>query len=299
MIINAGTISLLTQQFAGDFKRGLSSKADSFYQQISMETRSGSASNHYGFMGSVPKIREWLDDRQIKNIEQHGYDLPNKDWEDTVGVKRNDILDDQHGIYSPIMEELGGAVASFKDEEFTETIKTSQTLLGYDGQPFFNGSHPKRDGTTQSNLDSGGAAPYWILMDLRRSVKPFIYQNRQNFNMVSLTNLNDSNLFFKKMFIWGVDGRGAFGHGLWQFAYASNQVLNATNYNAAKVAMKLINSDEDRRLGVNPSHIMVDPTNENAALTVFKAERDAAGATNINKGQVDIINNAWWDGTMS
>lgn len=47
----------------------------------------------------------------------------------------------------------------------------------------------------------------------------------------------DENVFYKREYIYGSDGRCNVGFGLWQLAYASKQPLTAENYEAARAAM--------------------------------------------------------------
>ena len=47
--------------------------------------------------------------------------------------------------------------------------------------------------------------------------------------------------------------------------------------------------DNGQPLNVRPTVLVVGPGNEEAALTVLNAERDAAGATNVWKGTAELI----------
>ena len=58
----------------------------------------------------------------------------------------------------------------------------------------------------------------WYLLDTSRSLKPFIFQNRQAAQLTSLTDLTSENVFMRKEFIFGVDMRCAAGYGLWFMA---------------------------------------------------------------------------------
>jgi phage major head subunit gpT-like protein len=58
----------------------------------------------------------------------------------------------------------------------------------------------------------------WYLMDTRRALKPFIFQERKAPEMVMLTEVTSENVFQRKEFIYGVDARGAAGYGLWFLA---------------------------------------------------------------------------------
>jgi phage major head subunit gpT-like protein len=54
----------------------------------------------------MPGMREWIGDRVVKDVASHGYSIVNKTWEDTVGLGRDDVEDDNVGAYRPIFQEL-------------------------------------------------------------------------------------------------------------------------------------------------------------------------------------------------
>lgn len=58
----------------------------------------------------------------------------------------------------------------------------------------------------------------WYLLDTSKALRPFIHQVREPTKLVQLTDVTDENVFMKKEFIWGVDGRYALGYGPWFLA---------------------------------------------------------------------------------
>jgi phage major head subunit gpT-like protein len=58
----------------------------------------------------------------------------------------------------------------------------------------------------------------WYVMDLSRSVKPFVSQTREAPRFVSKTALDSENVFNKDTFVFGAYARGAAGYGLWFLA---------------------------------------------------------------------------------
>lgn len=58
----------------------------------------------------------------------------------------------------------------------------------------------------------------WYLLDTTRSLKPFIFQNRQAPVLTSLTDLTTENVFMRREFVFGVDMRCAAGFALWFMA---------------------------------------------------------------------------------
>ncbi len=81
-----------------------------------MAVPSATRENQYGWLGKFPSIREWVGDRVVNNIALSDYAIKNKDFENTIGLDRNDIADDQLGIYKPIVQEFGRATATHPDE---------------------------------------------------------------------------------------------------------------------------------------------------------------------------------------
>ncbi len=69
----------------------------------------------------------------------------------------------------------------------------------------------------------------------------------------------------------------------------SNAVLSAASYNAAYAAMMAVTDENGNPLGVTPNLLVVPPQLRATALQILKAERDAAGATNINQNSADVL----------
>lgn len=61
----------------------------------------------------------------------------------------------------------------------------------------------------------------WFLLCTTMPVKPFIFQQRKKTEFVAMDKPDDSNVFMKKEFIYGVDCRDNAGFALWQLAYGS------------------------------------------------------------------------------
>lgn len=99
-------LSGLFQGFETAFNKGFQG-AQSRYKTVEMEIPSTTAEENYGWLGSIPAIREWLGDRIVQSLSITGYQIKNRRFEVTVGIPREKIEDDQYGIYGPIMEKMG------------------------------------------------------------------------------------------------------------------------------------------------------------------------------------------------
>lgn len=114
------------------------------WQEISMVMPSTTKENRYAWLSRIPKLRKWLGERVVHNLATNFYPLVNDPFEDTVGIDKYDIEDDNLGLYGGIAGALGEAAARWPQEQIANLLLNgaAATVLAFDGQPFFNGSHP-------------------------------------------------------------------------------------------------------------------------------------------------------------
>lgn len=295
MEINSGNLRTIYVAFRTDFQ-GAFAAVTPTYQSIAMTVPSTTRENQYGWLGQFPRIREWLGDRVVNSVSTSDYTIKNKDFESTISVPRPDIQDDQIGVYKPIIQEFGRAVASHPDELCWGLLARGWDVKCFDGQPFFDTDHPVLDGrgreVSYSNSGGGSGAP-WFLIDDSRAVKPVIYQQRQPFTFVAMDNPNDANVFFKKEFVYGVDGRCNVGFSFPQLCYGSRQPLTEANFEAGFTAMAGLKADHGAPLGIRPRVLVVGASNYKAALKIANAETLDGGASNVWKGTVRVILSEW------
>ncbi|RFF44215.1 Mu-like prophage major head subunit gpT family protein [Xanthomonas campestris] len=295
MIINKFNLTGLYTAFKAAFTQGLGA-AESNYQKIATIVPSTTGTEEYGWLGKFPKMREWLGDRVINGMATHGYSIKNKPFEMTVGVPRTSIEDDQYGIYTPMMTEMGQSAQEQPDELVFGLLKTGHTTLCYDGQNFFDTDHPVIDESgntvTQSNYDSnGGAGVTWYLLDTSRALKPIIFQDRKKPNFVALNQETDENVFMRNEYIFGVDARNNVGFGFWQQAYASRKPLTAENLQAAYTAMAERKGDNGRTLNIKP-RVLVVPTGLKFKAAEILTAAQIAGTDNVMRGLVEVLDDA-------
>jgi phage major head subunit gpT-like protein len=312
MEITAANLTALFTGFDVIFQRGFE-KPPSYYERIATVVRSTSRQTTYPWLGRTTKFREWLGERVVQALEAHAYTIANKNFEDTVSIDRNDIEDDNYGVYEPIIEQLGWDTKVHPDSLLFAMMKngvaTPASVVAYDGQPFFSASHPvgplgasgdARD-TTASNINTSGYGQFWFLVDASRALKPFIFQLRREYMFTRMNTLTDEAVFTRREFRFGVDGRANTGVGLWQLAYASNTDLsNPANYGAARAAMRTIKTDAGLPFGALTSsksvYLIVPPSLEEVASQLLHSDFMAgAGAsstvptTNVWKNTAELI----------
>ena len=297
MIINKANLVTLFRSYSALFQSAFAG-ADSSWAQVATLVPSSTEANLYAFLGQFPRLREWIGDRVIKNMATHDYTVTNKPFEATVSVGRDALDDDTYGVYGPLMEEMGFAAKTHPDELVYTLLASGASELCYDGQYFFDTDHPVIENgvaATKDNYDSAGGGDLWILMDTKRPIKPMLYQKRRDYAFKAFSNPNDEHVFMKNEYIFGTDGRGSAGFGLWQLAYGSLNTLNSTNFDAYVTKMMQLKSDEDNPLGIRPNLLVVGASNRAAARSLIETERLASGATNPNYKEVEILVVPWLD----
>lgn len=295
MLINSTSLNALRVGFSAAFKRGLD-QAEPDYKKIATIVPSTTKENKYGWLGKMPNMREWIGARVVHGIAEHDYAIKNKPFELTISVDRDDIEDDNLGVYDPLFVNMGESVSAHPDQLCFGALKNGFSMECFDGQFFFDTDHPvlAEDGSeeTISNMTAGASAP-WFLLCTNRSLKPIIYQERRKAQFVAHDNPKDESVFRNKEFVYGTDGRWNAGFGFWQMAHGSKSELNAETYAAARAAIMGMKGDHGRPLGLVPNLLVVDPTNEGAAREILMNERDANGATNKWRNTAELLVSPW------
>jgi len=147
------TLRTLTKKFDNRV-----ASATPFYPNVCTIVDSDGYDEAYGMLGNMPGIREWLGDRQFKELRAANFSIVNKHWESSLLIKKTDIADDRMGMYGPLMEQLGVEAAYHPDELFFTTLVNGASEACFDGQNFFDTDHAWGDSGTQDNDLTGAAA---------------------------------------------------------------------------------------------------------------------------------------------
>ncbi|MGN5220367.1 Mu-like prophage major head subunit gpT family protein [Aeromonas veronii] len=293
------TPALLQSLFTG-FKKNFEdakSEAPAQYTKIATVIKSTTKSNTYGWLGKFPNLRKWVGDRVIESMKAHGYQIVNEDFEATVGVDRNDIEDDELGIYAPMFAEMGRSAGIHPDELCFGLLGAGFTTPCYDGQYFFDTDHPvypKADGTgtpvmtANVVVDAGYQGEPWFLLDTSRALKPVIFQDRKSPQLIAMTKIDDEAVFTRKEFRYGVDCRDAAGFGFWQLAFANKRALTPDNLWDSFSKMREFQADGGRKLGVKATMLVVHPSLEKLATQMLERELDSSSSNEL-KGKLELV----------
>lgn len=291
MLINADTLPVLTQAVNAMFLRGLA-RTKPNWNVLAMEVPSTTAENIYPYLRQLGSIRKWIGDRIKQNLAKGEFKIVNDDWEETHGIPRKAIEDDQYGLYSNLFEQTGYNVGVFPDKLVFDYLTQAFTTIGPDGQYIIDVDHPVGAPGQEASVSNfgGGSGTAWFLVDSSKPIKPLIYQPRKRFDLQSFFDPKDPNVFWQKEFVWGTDGRAGVGPSpYWQLIYGSKQTVDATNVKAAMTAMRSYKGDDGEPLDVMATHFVCGPSLEMAANALFNKATLATGETNDLNGRLQVV----------
>ncbi|AWI83063.1 hypothetical protein CEW88_04930 [Alloyangia pacifica] len=295
MFITSTAVAALRAGFKTEFQRALG-EAPTMRDRVAMTIRSNTGENTYGWLKQMSGMTEWIGPRQIDGMSEAGYTIRNKHFQKSVEVNRNDIEDDNLGVYTPMFTMMGEAAGSYPEQLVWNLLKAGFETECWDGQNFFDTDHPitGEDGeeTVFSNSGGGSGTP-WFLLCTNRALKPVILQERKPITFTSKDRDTDDNVFTNNTFVYGADWRGNVGFGVPQMAYGSKQTLDATSYGAAYAAVEGMKGDGGRPLGLKPNLLVVPPSLRSAAQKLLNSEYAAGGESNEWKGTAELLVVPW------
>lgn len=159
MIVNKANLQAIFINLKTVFNKAFDAAPDD-WQDTVMLVPSGGSQNDYSWLSRFPKMRKWLGDKVVKALAAFKYTIVNDDFEATVEVDRNDIDDDNIGIYAPMAQEAGFSSKQLPSEIAADLKNGSFANPCYDGQYFYDADHPVGDGAggTVSVSNKGTAA---------------------------------------------------------------------------------------------------------------------------------------------
>ena len=154
MNVTPAALDAIFYSFDTRFQQALKAAAP-FYGKVATETTSMGREERYAWMDRIPKMREWLGERQMQNAAAREQAIINKDYELTMELDRNTIQDDRVGLFNPTVDMMGQQAAFWPDDLVVAAMQAGATSLNYDGQYFFDDDHPinmdDANSSTQSN----------------------------------------------------------------------------------------------------------------------------------------------------
>jgi phage major head subunit gpT-like protein len=183
MEITPHNLQALFNAYDLSFQQGLTAEQPLFWDKLATQRPSNTRQTTYAWMAKLPTLREWVGERVLNAISSSSYTIVNKDFELTMELDRNDILDDTYGLFNPVAEEMGRASRKWPDQLLAKLIASGETTLCYDGQNFFDIDHPidKYAPTlgVQKNLFKGKALTADNYSEVRTAMQTYVGEDGQ------------------------------------------------------------------------------------------------------------------------
>lgn len=112
----------------------------------------------YGWLGTVPPMREFTDERRPGGLTANAVTIEDKTFESSIAVDRRAIEDDQLDLIRLRIRDLAYRVTAHRQQMVVEALPGGFAANGYDGTTFFSTTHPMAGGGTYSNRSTAPLA---------------------------------------------------------------------------------------------------------------------------------------------
>jgi phage major head subunit gpT-like protein len=141
MLVNRANLDALFTTYLNKFTEAQKAAATRpnpnalMLEDIALAMTVTGAGTVHSWMEQIKSIHEWIGDRNIRNIKIGQLTVTNRDFENTISVKRNDIEDDQYGMFAPLIGMMGADAETLWIKLAVEALVGNGTWA--DGNVFF------------------------------------------------------------------------------------------------------------------------------------------------------------------
>lgn len=141
MVINRANMDALFTTYNTAFSAAMKTAAGRAYanmlilEDFALSMNVQGAATVHAWLSQIKAIHEWIGDRIINNIKLGKLTITNRSFENTIGVPRKDIEDDQYGQFAPLLGALGSDAESLWIKLGIAALTGNGTWA--DGNPFF------------------------------------------------------------------------------------------------------------------------------------------------------------------
>ena len=141
MNVTAANLDALFKTFQTKFteaQKAARSRAfpnDLLPEDIAIAFAASGAATQHSWLEQIKGIHEWVGERVLNNAKLGKLTVVNRDFENTIKVSRNEIEDDQYGVYAPLIGMMGSDAENLWKKLAMEAILGNGEWA--DGNPFF------------------------------------------------------------------------------------------------------------------------------------------------------------------
>ena len=153
--INDATLQALEKVLAAKWTEAFDAAPQMQLDALATKYTSTTASNHYAFMEALGGWSQWNGARQFKDVASQQFEVKNKDYEMSIKMPKNQIEDDQIGMYVDIVPAM--VRGWFKKQQSLIMDVLTTNPLAYDGTALFNAARTYGSNTID-NIDTAALA---------------------------------------------------------------------------------------------------------------------------------------------
>lgn len=137
MDITRTSMQELFTSFSMIFRDVYKKSVDEKYKQFSMEVTMGTSQVNLPLLEQITGMREWVGPREVNNLASQKLTMVARKFEQTFGVKKDDVEDDQYGVYRPLLEQMAVNAANLVPELVDDLFANATSQKWLDGAAFF------------------------------------------------------------------------------------------------------------------------------------------------------------------
>lgn len=131
----------------------------SFVSEVTTFVSSDQEVETYRWLEEIPGLTEWTGPRPLDGLSSLSYTITNKVFTAGIKISREDMRRDKSGQIALRIRELANRAANHVEQLLTTRIEEGMSTAGqgYDGNPFFGGTHANPAFDNDTTLDISAA----------------------------------------------------------------------------------------------------------------------------------------------
>jgi phage major head subunit gpT-like protein len=147
MLVNAANVAELFRGFRVIFMEAYHGVGQPDWEQLAMRVESTGAEERYDWLGAMPTLRELIGEVQVRNLSANDWRIINREFENTIGIRRADIERDKFGLYRPVLQTMGQDARRYPNKMVAALLTGGFTNKDYTGKNFFDTNKAGTPGT--------------------------------------------------------------------------------------------------------------------------------------------------------
>ncbi|MFQ3611270.1 MAG: Mu-like prophage major head subunit gpT family protein [Fimbriimonadales bacterium] len=143
----------LRTEFFGAYRQ---LESASIVPQIATIVRTNLPTQKYGWLGTVPVMREFVDERSPSGLRVLEYTISDRTWEASIAVERRALEDEQYDMIRMRVRDLALEAVRHREQLVIQALLQGATTgFTYDGYKLFDTNHQEGESGVQSNVYNG------------------------------------------------------------------------------------------------------------------------------------------------